>query len=99
LPSMIETALYRVVHEAITNVLKHARAQTVVIRAERRPTGIACSVHDDGVGFDVAAVARRPDPGLGLIGIRNRVEALGGTVDIVSGAGRGTQLLIGIPLA
>ena len=96
----VETALYRVVQEALTNTARHAQATKVeiVIRAE----GVAVQgvVRDDGQGFDVGAtLARRGDRGLGLIGMRERVEALGGTLTIESGPGLGTRLSVCIPEA
>ncbi len=81
----IETVIYRVVQEALTNVSKHAHATRVQVTVEREARRVHCSIRDDGVGFDVpAALARRGERGLGLIGIRERVEALAGTVEIVS---------------
>jgi len=100
LPSMVETALYRVAQEAVTNVVKHARAMTVTIRVEQGPRRLRCSIEDVGRGFDAATALSRSEPkGLGLLGIRNRVEALGGTFQIITRAGEGTQLMIGIPLS
>lgn len=99
LPPRIEIALYRIVQEALTNVTKHAQATRVHVRLQQEPGAIRCSVRDDGVGFDVSAVlARRGERGLGLIGIRERVDALGGTREIRSAPGRGTELLLTIPL-
>jgi signal transduction histidine kinase len=99
LPSIIETALYRIVQEAITNVVKHARAQGVVIRVDREPRSVRCSIRDDGVGFDAKAVSRHTErSGLGLPGIANRAEALGGTLEIIAAPGQGTALLINIPV-
>lgn len=95
LPAMIETCVYRIVQEALTNVTKHAQATHVAIRIEREARMIRCIIRDDGVGFDVASVlARRGQRALGLIGMQERVNALGGTLQITSAPGQGTELLI-----
>ncbi len=99
LPSSVETALYRIVQEALTNVGKHARATSVNVRLRQDPRVIRCSITDDGVGFGLPAVtARKKHRGLGLTGIRQRLDGLGGTLQIDSKRGRGTQMLISIPL-
>ncbi|MBI4609184.1 MAG: PAS domain S-box protein [Candidatus Rokubacteria bacterium] len=99
LPPLMETALYRSVQEALANVARHAQATRVRVHLRREARAIRCSVRDDGVGFDVGTVlARRGDRGLGLVGIRERAGALGGTLEVISAPGRGTELLITIPL-
>jgi PAS domain S-box-containing protein len=99
LPTPIETALYRIVQEALTNVTKHARATRVSIALERSDGLLRCAIHDDGAGFDVAAVlARRGSRGLGLTGIRERLHAINGTLDIVATPRGGTRLAISVPL-
>ncbi len=99
LPPVVETALYRIVQEALTNVTKHAKATCTTVHVEREGRVVRCSVRDDGVGFDVsAASARRGEQGLGLIGIRERLDALGGTLQIASTPGQGTELVITISL-
>ena len=99
LPLSIETALYRIVQEALTNISKHARATRVRIQFQRAARRIRCVVRDDGIGFDVPSVLdRKGEQGLGLIGIRERLNALGGTLQITSAPGRGTELLITVPL-
>ena len=95
----IETALYRIAQEALTNVTKHARATCASIRLGRQGELLRCSVRDDGIGFDLPSLqARRGAQGLGLIGIRERVGALGGSLEISSAPGQGTDLAITIPL-
>lgn len=99
LPGHIETALYRIVQEAITNAARHARAKHVTIRLVREPKELTIEVADDGVGFDPAARDRagdrRPGPGgLGLVGIEERVHLLGGTLTIRSAVGRGTSIRV-----
>jgi two-component system, NarL family, sensor histidine kinase UhpB len=99
LPPAVETALYRVVQEALTNVSKHARATHANVRLWREPRMIHCSITDDGVGFDTSSVMdRKGNRGLGLVGIRQRLDVLGGTLQISSENGRGTQMLINVPL-
>lgn len=93
LPDAVETALYRIVQEAVNNAVKHANANCVRIELKRSPSKVACRVRDDGSGFDT----RRWTHGLGLIGIRERLNALGGSMDVVSER-RGTTLLTDIPL-
>jgi signal transduction histidine kinase len=98
LPSLIETALYRIIQEALTNVGKHARARRVRIQLRRTDQEINCTIHDNGVGFDMRARPTRDRPRLGLIIIRDRLAALGGTLSIATGRGRGTTLVMTIPL-
>jgi two-component system sensor histidine kinase NreB len=91
----LEIALYRIVQEALTNAARHAKASQVWIRIERRNRALCCTIEDDGVGFDAREVQsdgkRR---GLGLIGMQERLNAIGGTLSIKSAPGRGTKLLI-----
>lgn len=95
-PPNVETALYRIAQEALTNVVKHARASRVTIRVGREPEGIECRIEDDGIGFDAAVGL--PHRGLGLLGIRERLGALRGRLEIRSTASAGTTLLLWIPL-
>ena len=91
----IETAMYRVIQEALANVTKHARAKNVEIRLTRVAKHLHCLVHDDGVGFDAPYVLSGTERGgLGLIGIRERLNAVGGTLQIDSVIGEGTKLLV-----
>ncbi len=99
LPAVTETALYRIVQEALTNVTKHAQATRVEISFSREGRVLRCAVRDDGVGFSVpTTLSRRGHPGLGLIGIQERLSAIGGSLSIVSTPGAGTELLITVPL-
>lgn len=97
LPPDVETALYRIVQEGLTNVARHARAQTASILVERRNGSVRAIVEDDGCGFD-PAVAGRAEQRLGIYGIRERAELLGGTLTIESERGRGTSLFIEVPV-
>ncbi len=99
LPSAIETALYRVIQEALTNSTRHAHATKAEAEVRVEGPTIHAIVRDDGEGFDVeAALARRGERGLGLIGMRERVEALGGEFVIESAPGKGTKVSTTIPL-
>jgi signal transduction histidine kinase len=95
----IETAVYRVIQEALTNVTRHARAKNVGIHLTNVGKHLHCLVHDDGVGFDAPSVlSSKKRSGLGLVGIRERLNAVGGTLQIDSMSGRGTELLVKIPV-
>jgi signal transduction histidine kinase len=99
LPGPIEIALYRIVQEALTNAAKHSKASRVWIRISRENRKFCCSIEDDGVGFDVQAVqSDRKRRGLGLIGMQERLNGIGGTLSIDSARGRGTRLLIQLPM-
>jgi two-component system CheB/CheR fusion protein len=99
LPNDIETTVYRVVQEALTNVLKHAAAAHVSVIVERRDAEVRAVVEDDGQGFDVEAQqAARQFHELGLIGMQERAVLVGGWVTIESEPGRGTTVFVRIPL-
>ena len=85
--------MHYVVSEAVTNAAKHARAAVVDVRVEADDGSIRISVKDDGAG------GADPDRGSGLVGLKDRVEALGGTLEIRSQAGAGTDLEVAIPIA
>jgi signal transduction histidine kinase len=94
----VETALYRIVQEALTNAVRHGRPRRIAVDVREEASRIRAVVRDDGRGFDAAAaLARRGDRGLGLIGIRERTAALGGTVEIRSTPDQGTELCVVIP--
>src|SRR5207247_9523769 len=98
LPARVETLHYRIVQEAQNNVSKHAGASAVKLRVSSQERAIRCSIRDDGIGFDVSAVLERGDAeGIGLIGIRERLAPLRGTLDINSTPGGGTELVVTIP--
>ncbi len=96
----METLLYRVVQEALTNVARHAQASTVDVQLERTGNVINVLIEDDGIGFDDHEVGARaaPERGAGLLGIRERVVSRNGTLDIDSKPGQGTRLTIHMPL-
>jgi signal transduction histidine kinase len=92
LPEPIEVAAYYVVSEALTNAAKHAQASVVNVELDARDTVLRLTIRDDGIG------GADPRQGSGLLGLRDRIEALGGTLHVTSPAGTGTTLLIEIPL-
>jgi signal transduction histidine kinase len=94
----VELALYRIVQEALTNAVRHANAARVTVRLLHEPQVIRCSIADDGVGFDASKVlARGAGPGLGLVSIRERLDAVRGSLQITSASGRGTKVNVNIP--
>jgi signal transduction histidine kinase len=95
LPPEIETALYRIVQESLTNVVKHARAENVSIVLTRKDDRVSVVVEDDGVGFEPG---RERGDGLGLVGMRERVGLLGGRVTIESRPGAGATFVAEVPL-
>jgi sensor histidine kinase regulating citrate/malate metabolism len=90
-PERVEVAAYYIVSEALTNAAKHARAESVRVEIEANATAVRIVISDDGIG------GANADSGSGLIGLKDRVEALGGTLDIASPPGYGTALLVEIP--
>jgi signal transduction histidine kinase len=96
LPAATETTLYRIVQEALTNAVKHAKASNVWVRAWREDLTQCCSIRDDGAGFKMRRGA--PRKGLGLVAMRERVSAVGGTLQIESRPGHGTEVSIRLPL-
>jgi signal transduction histidine kinase len=100
LPHELESVAYRVIQEALTNVLKHAQARDVSVILERRGDRVRVIVEDDGCGFDLDALQQAPDvqQRLGLLGIRERVALLDGTVAIETEPGAGTTLFVELPI-
>ena len=95
LPSEVETTLYRVVQESLTNIVKHANAQNVSVSLARRESTLAAVIEDDGSGFDQRAV--RQD-GIGLLGMRERLALVDGRLKIESRPGAGTTIVAEVPL-
>jgi signal transduction histidine kinase len=99
LPSGIEAVLYRVVQEALKNTSKHAYAHNSRIRLWRVPGFVCCSIEDDGTGFNQNDISSGKLPrGLGLLGIQERLQVLGGSCEIQSASGQGTKVNVKIPL-
>jgi signal transduction histidine kinase len=95
LPEPVETTLYRIVQEAVTNVAKHAGAEHLSITLMRKNGSVVAIVEDDGKGFDPE---RARSDGLGLVGMRERLALVGGTLRIEAAAGAGTTIAAEVPL-
>jgi signal transduction histidine kinase len=95
LPGEAETALYRIVQEALTNVIKHANARTVSVVLTRKGEAVVVVIEDDGRGFDLTA---NRDKGLGLVGMRERIALVGGRLSVESAPDRGTTVAVEVPL-
>lgn len=94
LSDAVNVALYRVVQEALSNVLRHARASSVRIALSREADGaVHLVVRDDGIGMDLSAARR----GFGLLGATERAAALGGTLEVTTGEGAGVKLSMRLP--
>jgi signal transduction histidine kinase len=89
-----KTCIYRVVQEALHNCARHSRARNVKVVVKQEPSRIILSVEDDGHGFDAHRVR-----GLGLVGMEERVNHLGGAFEIESHPGAGTRVAVELPLA
>jgi PAS domain S-box-containing protein len=100
LPPDLETHLYRIVREALTNVRRHAMATHVGVILERRPDHLLAIVEDDGLGFDPEKVrqAASAEHRLGLFGMEERAALMGGKLTVESGPGRGTTVFVRVPL-
>ena len=98
LPDAVKTCVYRAVQEALNNCEKHSGASWVRIRALQDGLSLSVEIEDNGVGFEVNRYGAASGPGLGLIGMRERVAALGGRLTLISAAGEGTKLSLTIPL-
>jgi signal transduction histidine kinase len=95
LPSEVETTLYRVVQESLTNIVKHANAHNVSVSIARRGPTVAAVIEDDGAGFDQRAVR---EDGVGLLGMRERLSFVDGRLEIESRPGAGTTIVAEVPL-
>jgi signal transduction histidine kinase len=95
LPPEVETALYRIVQEALTNVVKHSGATRVSILLTERDHAVAAMVEDDGVGFEIDSAR---EDGLGLVGMRERIGLVGGRLQVESSAGAGTTVVAEVPV-
>jgi signal transduction histidine kinase len=96
LTSEAETHVYRIAQEALNNVSKHAAARQVTVLLERRGDGVVLIVEDDGCGFDPAAV-RDPKEALGLVGMRERAQIIGGRLEVETTPGQGTSVFLHVP--
>jgi signal transduction histidine kinase len=100
LSTEVETALFRVVQEAITNITRHAAARNAQISFDFDDEAVTVEVEDDGIGFDMIELALSPDSerGLGLMGMQERIEVLDGEIEITSAPGYGTRVHIRVPI-
>lgn len=98
-PQAIEVAAYRLVQEALTNVARHAQASTCRVELQGLAHTLFVTIEDDGVAFDESSLAGSADParGLGLLGMRERVAQLRGSIRVDSWPGRGTRVAIVLP--
>jgi signal transduction histidine kinase len=94
IPDDVTLCIFRVVQEALQNAIKYSRANQISVHLAGSPGGLNLSVVDDGVGFDVEATSSQ---GLGLVSMKERLEAIGGSLEIRSSAGCGTRLEIAVP--
>jgi signal transduction histidine kinase len=95
LPAEVETTLYRIIQEALTNIVKHAEANSVSVLLVHRESAVTAVIEDDGRGFDPTNTR---EDGLGLLGMRERVELHDGQLKIEASPGAGTTLVIEMPL-
>ena len=96
LPSDLEIALYRLVQESVTNIVKHAKAKTIDLTVEREPRGLRVTIADDGVGIADLEAAKKLSHG--LAGMSHRIRSVRGTFDIHSHSGNGTRIDVFVPL-
>lgn len=97
LPSLVQTTMYRILQEGLTNVARHARARAVTVELKLDDGVLSLLIRDDGVGFDPAAT-RGETSGLGLHGMGERAKLLGGSLEISSVPGQGTTVRASVPV-
>jgi signal transduction histidine kinase len=99
LSATAQTVIYRIVQQALINVGKHAHATRADVRVTQEAQGVRCAIADDGIGFDLDGLGAGHDDsrGLGLVGMRERAIALGGTLEVSTAPGGGTMVLVTIP--
>ena len=91
--------MYRLVQESLTNTIKHAQATRARVKLRRHNGTAQCIVADDGIGFDVESVKGKLDTGcLGLLGMEERLEEIGGHLQINACPGEGTEIRFIVPL-
>jgi signal transduction histidine kinase len=95
LPSDVESSLYRVVQESLTNIAKHANAENISVSVVRRASTVAAVIEDDGAGFDQRAAG---EAGIGILGMRERLALLDGRLEVESRKGAGTTVVAEVPL-
>jgi signal transduction histidine kinase len=98
LPAAEKIALFRIAQEALTNCAKHAQAKAIAIELNTEMDHSEMSISDDGVGFDIAGVGGKK-PGLGLLSMQERAEAIGGLWRVESAPGSGTRVIVSVGAA
>jgi signal transduction histidine kinase len=98
LASEVETAIYRIVQESLNNVAAHARASNAQIQVDFRPAWLRVAVEDDGVGFDCKGVWTIAPDQMGLYGMKERAQSIGGQIEVQSAPGHGTRTTLVVPL-
>jgi signal transduction histidine kinase len=93
----MKITLFRVVQEALTNVIRHSQAAHATVRLYFQPKSVSVQVEDDGVGFDTSLIMDRRHPSWGLMGMEERASLLGGTLSLRSSPGKGTLVVVTIP--
>jgi signal transduction histidine kinase len=97
-PNEVETAIYRIVQEALTNIARHAQATEVGVLLERRSDTVVAVIEDNGRGFDIQE-ALAPGAGhLGLFGMQERAALVGGHWDVESSSGKGATVFVEVPV-
>jgi two-component system sensor histidine kinase UhpB len=96
----VETACFRITQEALTNVVRHARAHRVLVSLLKKENVVSLSIKDDGIGFDPEALRKRAPRAakLGLLGMQERAHAAGGVLEIRSVISKGTEVRLELPL-
>ena len=98
LPPDVETTLYRALQEAVTNIIKHAGARKVGVILKASPRGVVMIIEDDGKGFEPDTIDRGTDRRFGLLGMRERLALIHGSLEIESAPGAGTTLIMRVPI-
>jgi two-component system sensor histidine kinase UhpB len=94
----VKTAAFRIAQEAVTNVLRHAKARNVWVSLATRPSDLELSVRDDGLGFDLGTLRRSPAASFGLSSMEERVRLVGGQIEIRTSPGAGTEVRACFPV-
>jgi signal transduction histidine kinase len=98
LPDVVAISLYRVAQEGLANIARHAKATQVTVSLRKEAGDVVLVVEDDGVGFEAASALRRPAEGIGLSGLNERMETLGGRLEVSSTPGEGVRLRAAVPV-
>jgi signal transduction histidine kinase len=93
----VKTAAFRIAQEAVTNVLRHARARNIWVSLATRPSDVELRVRDDGLGFDLGILRRAPAASFGLSSMEERVRLVGGQIEIRTSPGAGTEVRARFP--